>query len=98
LLEEQTYNGKRKKVSQGPKSIVQVRKSILTSIMKDLSAKASIQTWIKNAAQRFLSLPNPLKQLFETHGLQVLSNLFDNREDSLIQAASEHGLTCSKSS
>jgi len=98
LLEELTYNGKRKKVAQGPKSVVKVSKSILSSITEDLKANAGIQTWIEHAARRFLSLPNPLKQLFETHGLQILSNLYDNREDTLIQAACENRLTCSKSS
>jgi hypothetical protein len=44
LLEELTYNGKRKKVAQGPKSVVKVSKSILSSITEDLKANAGIQT------------------------------------------------------
>lgn len=98
LLRELTYNGKRNKVSQGPISKVKVKKELLSSIIKDLEENVSVRTWIENAAQRFLSLPNPLKQLFETHGLQVLSGLYDNREDSLVQAASDNRLTCSRGS
>lgn len=81
LMEELIYKEKREKASHGQISRIKVKKNILTGIMKDLRENVSIKTWLENAAQRFLALPNPLTQLFETHGLAIMSKLYDNRDE-----------------
>lgn len=97
LLMDLTYNGIKAKSSQGPTSLFKVKKEILSSIEKDMKENVTVLTWLENAAQRFLNLPRPLTQLFETHGLAILSDLYDTR-DMGTQIACENRLTCVKGS
>lgn len=98
LLKELTYSGSTVKSAQSANSTITVKKSILTGIFRDLRENVDVQTWIKNASHRFLTHPNPLTQLFETHGLAVLADLYENKDGDKVQAASDNRLTCIKGS